>query len=312
MLLRHDVPVMRSPTAFLFLTGLVLTGCTPLQQNPARNATLNLEGPAPDVVVIAMSGRCTQPCRAPRDNYDYLTSRGTLDAVADVISEAGFTVQVAGYADNAAETFQPLKVAQSQRGYKALVNDFATMRRQWLSSARPPRVVLLGHSHGSTWLHQLVRNNQDVAFSLQIDLDSNCASWVLDHGAGLREVRADLPGQFPAIGACNGISVGNPPRRAIGKDIVWPNVAQNFEVQSKRLPARTSASGGFWLNYTFEIAPNTRVDGSSMGIDRFISAREDHSAIAYPNSDAMKWVLRRTRDLARVWKTQDAQRRIGN
>ena len=299
--------VMRAP-ALLLLTGLVLTGCKPLQQNPARHDTLNLNGNAPDVVVIAMSGRCTQPCRAPRDNYDYLTSRSTLDAVADAIQEAGFTVQVAGYSDNAAAAFQPLKVTQPQRGYKALVNDFATMKARWLSRARPPRVVLLGHSHGSTWLHHLVRNNRDVAFSLQIDLDSSCASWVLDHGAGLREAQADLSGQFPAIGACDVIEVGTPPRRARGKDIVWPNVAQNLEVQSKRLPARTSDSGGFWVNYTFEIAPNTRVDGSGTGIDRFISTREDHSAIAYPNSDAMKWVLRHTRDLARVWKAEDVQR----
>lgn len=304
--------VMRAPTLLLLLAGLVLTGCTPLQQNPAWNATLNLGGAMPDVVVIAMSGRCTQPCRSPRDNYDYLTSRGTLDAVADVIAEAGFSVQVAGYAANAAETFQPLKVVQPQRGYKALVNDFAAMKRTWLSGPHPPRVVLLGHSHGSTWLHQLVRNNRDVAFALQIDLDSNCTSWVLDYGASLQEAAADLPGQLPAIGACEVISIGDPPRRVRGKDIVWPNVAQNFEVQSKRLPARTSDSGGFWLNYTFEIAPNTRVDGSGTAIDRFISAREDHSAIAYPNSDAMKWVLHRTRDLVRVWKSQDAQRQGGH
>lgn len=304
--------VMRSPTAFLFLAGLVLTGCTPLQQLPARHDTLNLAGAAPDVVIIAMSGRCTQPCRAPRDNYDYLTSRGTLDALADVITEAGFTVQVTGYADHAAETFQPLKVVQPQRGYKALVNDFASMKSKWLSSARPPRVVLLGHSHGAVWLHHLVRNNRDVAFALQVDLDSSCASWVLDHGAGLRVAQADLPGQFPGISACDVISVGNPPHWERNKDIVWPNVAQNFEVQSKRLPARTSPSGGLWVNYTFDTVPNTRVDGSGSGIDRFISTREDHSAVAYPNSDAMKWVLHRARDLARVWKSEDALRNGGN
>ncbi|RJF71342.1 hypothetical protein D3875_06880 [Deinococcus cavernae] len=302
---------MRSPALSFLLLGLTLSACAPLQQLPARHAALNLQGAAPDVVVLAMSGRCTQPCRAPRDNYDYLTSRGTLDAVADAIEQAGFTVQVAGYADNAAAAFQPLKVVQPQRGYQALANDFAVMKSRWLSSARPPRVVLLGHSHGSTWLHHLVRNHRDVAFALQIDLDSNCASWILDHGPGLREVSAKLPDEFPAIGACDLLSVGDPPRRVRGKDIVWPNVAFNLEVQSKRLPARTSDSGGFWLNYTFEIAPNTRPDGSGAAIDRFISTREDHSAIAYPNSDAMQWVLARTRDLARIWKGEE-QRSRGN
>lgn len=289
----------------LALLGSALLGCAPLQQHPAKNKLIDLTGPPPDVVVIAISGRCTQPCRAPRDNYDYLTSRGTLDAVADAISAEGFTVQVAGYADNAAPLYQPLKVMEQQRGFGALLQDFSAMKAAWFGQPHQPRVVLLGHSHGSVWLHHFARINAYVPFALQIDLDASCASWQLDHGAGLREAHLDGKGQPLAIDACDTVSIPGMRRGVPAKDVVWPNVALNLEVQSKRLPARSSPSGGLWVNYTFDMTPNVRPDGQRGGIDTYISPREDHSAVAYPNSDALHWVLGHVTEIARAWKVAD-------
>lgn len=282
-----------------------LSGCAPLQMKSARNAPLDLNGPPPDVVVLAMSGRCTQPCRAPRDNYDYLTSRGTLDALADVFTAQGLSVQVAGYADNALAEFQPLKVVSPQQGYAALWNDYQQLRLRWMNQPRPPRVVLLGHSHGAVWLHQLVRNNPSVPVALQIDLDSNCALWTLDHRENLAQIRLEPPELFPALRTCDLVSIEGQPRR--NKDIVWPNVAYNLEVQSKRLPAPAGPTGGSWINYTFELTRNVRPDGGTGGIEHFVSTREDHSNVAYPDSDAVRWVLERTRELARFWNATPAR-----
>lgn len=310
---------------------VLLVGCRPLVPLMAHTDPLNTAGPPPDVVVLAMSGRCGPPCRAPRDNWDYLSSRGTLDAVAGAIAAQGYTVQVAGYADNALESFQPLKVSTTQRGYAALAKDFARIKAAWLNSGGPeplpadqlaqrpsvqgkltqskphqPRIVLLGHSHGSVWLHYLAQTNPDVPFALQIDLDGICASWNLDHGVDLAAHPVEQKGQPKAIDACDLRRIGNGQMR--GKDIVWPNVAIDLEVQSKRLPSGLSDSGGFYINYLFEVTPNMRPDGTTTGIERYISWREDHSAVTYPNSDAMKWVLRRTAEIAAGWKLQDRNR----
>ena len=287
---------------------VLLVGCRPLVPLVAHSDPLNTAGPPPDVVVLAMSGRCGPPCKAPRDSWDYLSSRGTLDAVASAIAAQGYTVQVAGYADNALESFQPLKVSTPQRGYAALAKDFARMKSAWFGpspqgKSHAPRLVLLGHSHGSVWLHYLAQTNPDVPFALQIDLDGICASWNLDHGQDLAAHPVEQAGQPKAIDACDLRRVGKGQMR--GKDIVWPNVAINLEVQSKRLPSGLSDSGGFYINYIFEVTPNMRPDGSTDGVERYISWREDHSAVTYPNSDAMKWALRRTAEIAAGWKLQD-------
>lgn len=289
--------LMRWPALLYLLPALV--GCAPIIPSTATSKHLDLNSPPPDVVIFAMSGRCTQPCRAPRDNYDYLASRGTVDILAKTLEAQGLSVQVASYADNSLATYQPLKVATEQHGYAALKSDFNRMKAQWFGKPNAPRIVLLGHSHGSVWLHHLVQLNPYVPFALQIDLDGICASWSLDHAANLSTQPVDSPGEPRAIDACNVVRAGNVTVR--GKDIVMPNVAYDLEVQSKRLPNRTSQSGGLLVNYTFDYTPNVRLDGSSKGIELFISPREDHSAVSYPNSDAMTWILQRTREISKDW-----------
>ncbi|MEF2279129.1 hypothetical protein V3W47_12535 [Deinococcus sp. YIM 134068] len=295
----------RLPAVLLALTlaslTLGLVGCAPITVRAARAPALDLSGPAPDVVILSVSGRCGPPCLPPRDNWDYLSSRGTVDLLADAIAGVGYRVQVAGYASNAAETVTSRQARAEQRGYAALRADFARMRRTWLAGPRPPRLVLLGHSQGVAWLHHLARANPDVAFALQIDLDGICAAWRSDHGAALR----DAPDGTPSVlTACDLVRAGG--RAVRNKDVVWPNVARNLEVLSKRLPARVSDSGGYLLNYLFDPTRNARPDGGTRGIEVFVSGREDHSAVSYPNSDALAWAAGRTVRIAQDWKRTDA------
>lgn len=286
---------------------LVLTACVPITVQPGRSAALNLAGPAPDVVILSVSGRCGPPCLAPRDNWDYLTSRGTVDAVADEIAAAGLSVQVAAYASNAAVQFGSLQVQAPQRGFGALLADFERLKSGWLRGPTPPRVVLLGHSQGVAWLHYLTRLYPEVPFALQIDLDGICTAWRADHAAGVRGLATPQGGLPTALSACDSLSVPGAPLLTRGalslKDVVWPNVAANLEVQSKRLPARTNGSG-LLINYLFDPARNARLDGSSAGIQTYVSAREDHSAVSYPASDALRWVRGHLRLMAQEWKVQ--------
>lgn len=302
-----EVPA-RLPARMLapLLGALAVVGCTPLYEvRPARTPALNLNGPPPDVVIFAMSGRCAPPCLAPRDNWDYLGSRGTLDRLADVFTAAGYRVQVSGYASNAAASFSSEYIGGPQRGYEALRADFEQVKNTWMRSARPPRLVLLGHSQGSVWLHYLARVNPRVPIALQVDLDGICVAWRSDFGQGIRALGQTYGDEPSPLNACDAFTVAG--RTVAAKDIVWPNVARALEVQSKRLPARPGVSGGWPVNYLFEVTPNVRLDGTRTGTERFISSREDHSAISYPNSDALAWVTGKAAGIAGEWKQEDAR-----
>ncbi|UBV43930.1 hypothetical protein LAJ19_06880 [Deinococcus taeanensis] len=279
------------------LCGLLLTACAPVRTVlPTLTPALNLSGPAPDVVVLSVSGRCGVPCAAPRDNWDYLSSRGAVDRVAAAFQDAGLSVQVAGYASHPARTFTSTLVNVPQRGYAALEDDLKAVKRTWLSGPRPPRMVLLGHSQGVAWTHQLTRDHPDVTFDVQIDLDGICLGWKTDFRPLLRGA-----GPYSPLTACDRMMVAG--RLINAKDVVWTNVRRGLEVQSKRLPER-GAETGFTVNYLFELGHNVRLDGTDRALDRFVSVREDHSAITYPNSEGMTWVAAQLAPLSQGWAAE--------
>ncbi|MFC6591453.1 hypothetical protein ACFP81_05120 [Deinococcus lacus] len=54
------------------------------------------------------------------------------------------------------------------------------------------------------------------------------------------------------------------------------------------------------------MTPNIRPDGSRTGITTALAHREDHSVIAYPQSQATAWISAQARALALEWRRQDA------
>ncbi|WP_019008455.1 hypothetical protein [Deinococcus aquatilis] len=291
-------------SAALLTCTALLSACAPLSWRPGKSPALDLNAAPPDVVLLSVSGRCGPPCAAPRDDWDSLTPRGTVDAVADALAATGLSVQVGGYASNANETFFSKQVLAFQPGFGALVRDLDRMKSTWLAGPNPPRLVLLGHSQGVIWTHYLTRIYPDVPFSLLIDLDGSCTFWGADRATDrpLIPLNYPAPGQPKPAQACDNLST--PAGTLRGKDVVWPNVERNLEVQSKRLPARTSPAGGLPVNYLFDLTRNARPDGSRTGIETFISVREDHSAVSHPNSDALRWVSEHAAQLALSWKLQ--------
>ncbi|GGR83091.1 hypothetical protein [Deinococcus sedimenti] len=280
-------------TSLLSTTLALLTACAPtLIQHPTVTPPLHLEGEAPDVVLLSVGGRCGVPCVAPRDNWAYLGSRGTVDRVAREFEAAGLTVQAANYASSPLDRFPSARTGTEQRGYAALLTDLDALRATW-TGRNAPRLVLLGHSQGVAWLHQLTRDRADVPFAIQIDLDGICLGWKSDFGPLIRTTDP-----FSPLSACDPLTVAG--QRVNGKDVVWPNVARGIEVQSKRLPQR-GAANGYAVNYLFELEGNVRLDGSTRGLTRFVSPREDHSAITYPNSDALTWVAGQLRGVIQTW-----------
>lgn len=294
------------PPLLLVVLALGLTGCVPhWRVQDTRTPALDVTGPAPDVIVLGVSGRCSPPCVAPRDNWDYLSSRGTLDAVADVYSAAGYTVQVAGYASHPAHMHTSPYLSRPQPGFAALVTDLQRVQETWLGAARPPRLVLVAHSHGVVWSHLLTRVFPTVRFEMQVDLDGLCVAWRSDYRSSVQALPAASADQPQPLDACEPVRVAG--RTVPLKDVVWPNVAANLEVQSKRVPARTGPSGGLPVNYLFETSRNVRLDGSAAGITRFVSVREDHSAVTYPNSDSVRWVTAQLRERLTTWPPPPAR-----
>lgn len=252
---------------------------------------------SPDVLIFGISGRCGPPCQAPQDNWDYLSERGTLAAIAKVFEQRGLKTEVHGYAERITTDFTSRRSKLPQRGILDLLGDYQRLiAKDVTGRSNPARVILVGHSHGAVWAHYLTTLFGQVPVAALIDLDANCAAWNVDHSPELVATRSSVaqaaiwgndPQRSPLL-ACNSVLVGGKTVRL--KDTVWPNVAVNLEVQSKRWPASSGDTPGFYVNYLFELTPNQRLDGGTSGIKTFVSAREDHSGVSYAKSQAIGWV----------------------
>ncbi len=298
---RYSELMKRLHVAALWLSALVsacapLPSLSPVEFQPPTPGSLSRLPPrpkgSPDVLIFGVSGRCGPPCQAPDDNWDYLTERGTLEAVAQVFRQRGLKVQVEGYAERVATEFTSRRSKLPQRGILDLLGDYQRLTGAWVLGRRnPARVVLVGHSHGAVWAHYLTTLFGQVPVAALIDLDANCVAWNVDHSAETLAATSALwrsdPQRSPLLACSSAVVDGQTVRL---KDLVWPNVALNLEVQSKRLPKSSATSPGLYVNYLFDLTPNSRPDGSTVGIETFVAVREDHSAVAYPYSQAMGWV----------------------
>lgn len=257
---------------------------------------------SPDVLIFGVSGRCGPPCQAPQDNWDYLSERGTLKALAAVFEQRGLKVEVEGYAERVATDFTSRRSKLPQRGILDLLGDYQRLTSELVLGRRnPAQVILVGHSHGAVWGHYLSTLFGQVPVAALIDLDANCVAWNTDHTAELKSAET---GSAETVAATSALWQGNPQRSPllacssalIGgqtvrlKDLVWPNVAVNLEVQSKRFPASGGDVPGFYINYLFDLTPNQRPGGDRAGVQTFVSVHEDHSGVSYPGSRALKWV----------------------
>lgn len=271
---------------------------------------------APDVLLLAVSGRCPTGCQSPGDNVDYLTPRGTVQAVAQVLEAQGLTVQRYAVSSNVSR-HHVHKVIQAQigagntvpldqDGFVQLEEKLMAADRDWIAGRRDPtRVVLLAHSHGVVWTHALTRAHPKVPIAAMIDLDGVCDFWEMDNRRSIQDyVRAagHNPWNFNLADACGSVRVGHV--RYDLKDVVYPGVAVNLEVQSQRLLSRPD--GGFLVNLPFDSLKNVRTDGSRTGLSMFRSVGETHSWVSGPGSRAVGWVKAQLTGLAAQWKAGDA------
>ena len=301
---------------FSATTVLTLSGCAPILSAPMTQAaysgelTLRPEG-SPDVLLLTVSGRCPPGCKAPDDNIDYLTPRGTLKAVQDTLEAQGLSVTsyaVAGHLDQ--HTVRSVVQTQigagrsipaGQQGFLQLEGRLNTAYADWIRGrSNPTRIVLLAHSHGVVWTHALTRAHREVPISAMIDLDGVCDFWEMDNRRFIQAHLARLghnPWSFNLADSCGSVRVGN--LRYDLKDVVYPNVQANLEVQSVHL---LGGGGTVVANAPYDGLQNIRTDGSRQNIQTYRSESETHSAVSSPSGKALAWVRARLAALSADWK----------
>ena len=250
----------------------------------------------PEVVVFAVSGRCGVPCdTAPDGNYDYLGPRGTAEAVAQAFRDLGKRTLTLTYSAHLFNHTSPIS-GRYEYGFLQLEADVRWVRQNWPGT----RLVLLGHSHGTNWTHDLLRAHPGWRFAYLIDLDGICALWEGDNQPYFDRF-------YRTYGNPWGVDLSRscdvePIKKHwwwtsyySAKDVAYPGAIYNLEVQSARLlAARVEIQGNTSL--VFDYTDNVRLDASRTGIWTHV-AKEDHSGITYPGSDALAWVTRQIRYL---------------
>lgn len=297
------------------LAAVLLTACAPVHltlgvvpPSPPGPQAPRPDG-TPDVIILGVSGHCHIPCD-PADNWDYLTPRGTLEAVAEALRAEGLTVQTEGFSSHLT-THRSKLSGREERGFLQLEELLLRAHAEFVwGRLNPTRIVLVAHSHGVVWTHQLARLHPEITVDTMIDLDGFCDVWERDNAAMVRQYMQGAGAnrwRLDPSDPCGSVRVG--PARLDVKDVVFPNVRVNLEVQSQRLGGRTSepGAGPFGANFPFDLVRNVRTDGSRAGIHTLYVRDENHSWVTVPGGPSMTWVTSKLRDVARGWALDKAQ-----
>ncbi len=243
----------------------------------------------PDVVLFAVSGRCGVPCNgAPDDNYDYLTQRGTTTAVAQAFQNLGKSVLVVPYSSHLYNHYSSIS-GKYEYGFLQLEADFDWVRRNWPNTRR----VLLGHSHGTNWTHDLLRAHPEWTVDYLIDLDGICALWESDNKPYFDDFYARYGNPWPVdlSKSCDVEPIKKHWWRTSyysAKDVAYPGATYNLEVQSARLAAADVRSEGN-TSLVFDYTDNIRLNAGFADVWTYV-ANENHSGITYPGSSALDWI----------------------
>ncbi len=238
----------------------------------------NLRPPnSPDVVVISVSGRCRLVCSPPKGNMPYLGVKGgAAEAVENVFKQLGnktlfhdFISSFYSYPDG-------------RRGFLGLVNTLQATYDDWIDGfTNPTRIVIVAHSHGCVWAHMATSVLPKVPIDYLISLDGNCFLWESTYPGEISSYFTQNGNPFPwdIRDACDRWRIPSITALQDTEDVVWPNVAVNLEVRSKR----GSLGQDEQLNY--------RLDGSGRDIYTFTSTFDNHTQVHNPKRESMLWVL---------------------
>ncbi len=233
----------------------------------------------PDVVLFAVSGRCGLRCNAPDANREYLIETGATEQIAGAFHRLGLSTYVLAYRAHLFNAQDRTRDGKTQYGFLQLEADFDWVRRNWPGARR----VLLGHSHGVNWSHNLLRLHPGWTVDYLIDLDGICLQWEEDNTRYFEEYyawRGGNPWRLDPSKSCNAEPVPSDhgPLLLDVKDVAYPGARSDLEVRTAQGPVR-------------DRIPNRRPDGSTRGLFALVT-NESHAATAVAGTKALGWVAR--------------------
>ena len=253
---------------------------------------------SPDFVVVSVSGHNlgdSGDCewwddRDNRINCEYLSGRGTLEAIVQPAVDQGRSVEVLAFGDSFYSWTDPNTEQPIARGFLDLVDTLSFIEQEWVGQFdNPTRVIVVAHSHGVVWSHLALFLTQELPVDLLVDLDGESLSWESDNWSGelfpgdeWADVIIDysvanaVTWDFEIWQAANYWDVPGVAELQDIEDIVPDNVLYNLEVASSSPLIQDGE-------------PNYRADGSQDDIYR-ATFSEDHGEVTYPGSQPINWV----------------------
>jgi len=230
----------------------------------------------PDVVLLTVSGRnldlldlfCPPEC-----NEAYLGDAGDAgEAIFTALSNSGLVVDVEHYIA-AWENYENPK----RLGCRQLIEDL----RRIAAESPAARIVIVGHSHGCVWAHEVAAALPEIEIDVLVSLDGVSTQWEGDHADSLTAWYDSVGGNpypFDLRDVTESWSTAAGARDT--KDVAFGNVAYNIEVQSADLLLSDDVD-------------NVRLDGGEAGIDRLAASGDNHSEVHHPGTESMNFVIDR-------------------
>jgi len=231
---------------------------------------------APDVVLLTVSGRRFDPFAPfcpPECNEAYLGEPGDAgEAIFTELATRGLAVDVEHYIA-AWESYD----GPPRLGCRQLVEDLRWIEENWPEAA----IVIVGHSHGCVWAHNVAAALPDVEIDVLVSIDGVSLQWEGDHGDSIEDWFGTAGGNpFPHDLA----DVTEVWPTAAGtrdtKDVAFANVVFNVEVQSNDLLFSDDVD-------------NVRLDGTDSSIARLAAPGDNHSEVHEPGTESMNFVIDR-------------------
>lgn len=246
----------------------------------------------PDIIILGFSGRCGNDdasalaCDAPRENRAYLDNfirPATLPSLQSHLANQGHQVIYRSFVARLSAD-EPSIFAPPPPGYLEAEAYLQEVYDKWIRGQdNPPRLIVLGHSHGAVWMNLLLFNHPQITFDYAISLDGICTLWWNDHTHAInnyyRQSGRSLPRMLEQGSVCNSITLANGNHYDL-EDVIPDNVRINLEVQ---------ASPMSFLN---DDQLNIRRDGSRRGIYSMTADQAHTGSNGVHQSDgaAMRWV----------------------
>jgi len=255
---------------------------------------------APDFIILGISGHDIPGVGAacPSSyNCEYLSERGTLEAIRDIAEAHGTTAGILTYVDElyswyddqngdgVADPYEDLAI-----GFLDLLADIRWINSNWIADFdNPTRVIVVAHSHGGVWAHSALMLHPEFPVDILLDLDTNALCWEADLaclfvGDDWRfEINEFVETNDPAwwfdvANASDSWQVPGLAQPQDIEDIVPSSVFLNVEI----------ISGG---SIAYDNQRNHRLDGTRTNIISEYFEGEDHGGVTDPESEAMQRAL---------------------